>query len=68
MDEEVWSYRPAPTIVYNWLLNHCEFLVDLRHKLDRDLKFAFRMGCDIFLGNCRDVPALEAASRRVGVD
>ena len=64
-DEVVWTYRPAPSIVYDWMHKHCRHLLDLREKQMQEMLIEFTMGVDIYLQNLRDISKSEASIRMV---
>ena len=64
-DEKVWGYRPAPTIVYSWMLKHCRHLLALQDKQMAEMLTEFTMGVDIYLQNLRDVNKSDAKMRMV---
>ena len=64
-DEKVWSYRPAPTLVYSWMLKHCCHLLALQDKQMAEMLTEFTMGVDIYLQNLRDVNKSDAKMRMV---
>ncbi|KAL8603181.1 hypothetical protein ACOMHN_032627 [Nucella lapillus] len=63
-DEEVWNLRPAPSIVYDWMLRHCRHLLALRSNQMVVILMEFNLGVDIYLKSLRQVYSSEAEGRR----
>ncbi|XP_076446034.1 uncharacterized protein LOC143283688 [Babylonia areolata] len=62
-DEEVWTLRPAPSIVYEWMHRHCRYLLALRDRQMELMLMEFTLGVDIHLKNLRDAYASDVEAR-----